>query len=309
MSSGAMAAGNPRATMAQRLRSSFHGTSWSAYLYIAPVLVAYAVFVLYPLSQTVWTGFFDWNGISVGTWVGTANYEAVLTDPLLREALVHSFTFIFYYAILPTVIALFLVGAITRVRVRGFTTFRAILFIPQIMPSVVVAIAFRWIYDPDGPLAAIGNATGQGWLANFNLGNFDTALPALGLVGTWVEVALCLVLFVAGAQKIPVELFDAARVDGAGAVREFLAVTLPHLRGEVKIALTLTTVYALRNFDLVWVATSGGPGTSTTVPSYYVYRDAFVLHEVGQAAAMAVVLTVVIVAVVALIQRIGGSEA
>jgi raffinose/stachyose/melibiose transport system permease protein len=290
-----------------RTRQGRPRTDWGAYLYLAPAFAFYVVFVIVPLFQTIWTGFFDWNGITAGTWVGTDNYASVFTDPLLREALVHSFEFIVFYAILPTIFALVLVGAIMRVRVRGLGSFRAVLFIPQILPSVVIAIAWRWIYAPDGPLAASSHALGLDALAGFGLANFDTALPALGLVGTWVEVALCLVLFLAGAQRIPGELFDAARVDGAGAVREFFAVTLPHLRGEITVALTLTTIYALRNFDLVWVATGGGPGTSTTVPSYYVYRDAFIIREVGTAAAMAVVLAAVIIVVVAIIQRLGGS--
>lgn len=282
-------------------------TDWSAYVYLVPAFAFYVVFVLVPLCQTVWTGFFEWNGITTPTWVGPENYLSVFTDALLREALFHSFQFIAFYAILPTILALILVGAIMRVRVRGLGSFRAVLFVPQILPAVVVAIAWRWIYAPDGPLAASARALGLDAVAGFGLANFDTALPALGLVGTWVEVALCLVLFLAGAQKIPRELFDAARVDGASAVREFFAVTLPHLRGEITVALTLTTIYALRNFDLVWVATSGGPGTSTTVPSYFVYRDAFVIRQVGTAAAMAVVLAAVIIVVVAIIQRLGRS--
>ena len=102
---------------------------------------------------------------------------------------------------------------------------------------------------------------------------------------------LCLVLFLAGIQKIPISLYEAARVDGAGRVREFFAVTLPGLRGELAVALTLTTIMALRTFDLIYVSTAGGPGTSTTVPSVLVYQNAFANGRVGLAAAVAVVLT------------------
>jgi raffinose/stachyose/melibiose transport system permease protein len=105
---------------------------------------------------------------------------------------------------------------------------------------------------------------------------------------------LCLVLFLAGIQKIPTTLYEAARVDGAGRVREFFAVTLPGLRGELAVALTITVITALRTFDLIYVSTAGGPGTATTVPSVLVYQNAFTNGRVGLAAAVAVVLTALI---------------
>ena len=120
----------------------------------------------------------------------------------------------------------------------------------------MVAIAWVWIYAPDGPLNEALRAIGLGSLARGWLGDFNFALPALGLVGTWVMFGLCLVLFLAGIQKIPISLYEAARVDGAGRVREFFAVTLPGLRGELAVALTLTTIIALRTFDLIYVSTA-----------------------------------------------------
>jgi raffinose/stachyose/melibiose transport system permease protein len=119
-----------------------------------------------------------------------------------------------------------------------------------------------------------------------------------------VTFGLCMVLFLAGIQKIPLSLYEAARVDGAGRLREFFAVTLPGLRGELAVALTLTTITALRSFDLVYVATSGGPGSSTTVPGVLVYQNAFVDGRVGLGAAVAVVLTLIIFAVAFVIVRV-----
>ena len=123
---------------------------------------------------------------------------------------------------------------------------------------------------------------------------FDLALPAVGLVGTWVAYGLAFVLLVAGVQKIPRSRYDAARVDGAGAVREFLAVTLPALWGEIAVALTLTTIAALRNFDLIDMTTRGGPGDATTVPAFEVYERAFTSGQVGGAAAIGVCLAAAI---------------
>jgi raffinose/stachyose/melibiose transport system permease protein len=265
-----------------------------AYLYLAPAFFFYLLFAFGPLVYTTWLSFFDWDGLTVGTWVGLDNYEKVLSDPDIRASFVHSFELIVFYAVLPCILGLLLASVIAHSRVRGVTFFRAVLFLPQTIASVVVAIAWVWIYAPNGPFNEGLRAVGLGSVARGWLGDFNFALPALGLVGTWVTFGLCLVLFLAGIQKIPITLYEAARVDGAGRMREFLAVTLPGLRGELAVALTLTTITALRTFDLIYVSTSGGPGTSTTVPSVLVYQNAFANGRVGLGASVAVVLTLMI---------------
>jgi raffinose/stachyose/melibiose transport system permease protein len=275
-----------------------------AYLYIAPAFALYLVFAFGPLAYTTWLSFFDWDGLTVGTWVGLENYDKVLSDPDIRASFVHAFELIFFYAVSPVLLGLALASIIAHARVRGTTFFRAVLFLPQTIATVVIAIAWTWIYAPQGPLNEALNAVGLDSVSRGWLGDFTWALPALGLVGTWVMFGLCLVLFIAGIQKIPISLYEAARVDGAGRVREFLAVTLPGLRGELAVALTLTTIMALRTFDLIYVSTAGGPGTSTTVPSVLVYQNAFTNGRVGLAASVAVVLTALIFVVAFAITRI-----
>jgi len=275
-----------------------------AYLYLAPAFVFYLLFAFGPLLYTTWLSFFDWDGLTVGTWVGLDNYDEVLSDPDIRASFVHSFVLILFYAVVPCILGLLLASLIAHSRVRGVTFFRAVLFLPQTIATVVVALAWVWIYAPDGPLNKALDAIGLSGISRGWLGDFTWALPALGLVGTWVMFGLCLVLFLAGIQKIPITLYEAARVDGAGRVREFFAVTLPGLRGELAVALTLTTIMALRTFDLIYISTQGGPGTSTTVPSYLVYQNAFSTGRVGLGAAIAVVLTAMIFVVAFGITRI-----
>ena len=250
-----------------------------AYLYLLPGLALFAAFVLAPLARAGWISLFEWDGVTTGTWVGLDNYEAVVGEADLRRAFWHSGVLIVFYALLPVAIGLLLAAAASRTRVRGLAALRAILFLPQVIALVVVAVTWRLIYQPTG------------WLGDFGL-----ALPAVGLIGTWVAYGLCFVLFMAGVQKIPRSLYDAARVDGAGPLREFFAVTLPALRGEIAVALTLTTIAALRNFDVVYLTTSGGPGDATTVPALEVYERAFHAGEVGSAAAVGVCLAAVIFA-------------
>ena len=275
-----------------------------AYAYLAPALFFYLVFAFGPLLYTAWLSFFKWDGLTVGTWVGLDNYDKVFSDPDIRASFVHSLELIFFYAVVPVLLGLALASVIAHSRVRGVTFFRAVLFMPQTIATVVVAIAWVWIYAPSGPLNSALDSVGLDSISRGWLGDFRWALPALGLVGAWVMFGLCIVLFLAGIQKIPLSLYEAARVDGAGRVREFLAVTLPGLRGELAVALTLTTIMALRTFDLIYVSTSGGPGTSTTVPSYLVYQNAFANGRVGLAAAIAVVLTALIFVVAFAITRI-----
>jgi raffinose/stachyose/melibiose transport system permease protein len=265
-----------------------------AYLYILPAYLVFALFLLIPLGRAVVLSLYDWNGLSVAEWVGFDNYRQVVADEGLRAAFGHAAVLIVFYAVLPVVVALALVATMTRARLRGLGFYRTVLFVPQVIAMVVVAVAWRQIYAPDGPLNQVLRAIGLDGLARAWLGDFTFALPAVGFIGTWVQMGLCIVLFLAGVSKIPRELYEAARLDGAGPVREFFAVVLPALRNEISVALTLTVIAALRNFDLVYVTTAGGPGTSTTVPSYEVYRRAFEIGQVGSAAAVAITLTAMI---------------
>jgi raffinose/stachyose/melibiose transport system permease protein len=266
-----------------------------AYLYLLPALVAFGAFILAPLVHAGWLSLFEWDGITAGEWVGLDNYVEVFDNPDLRRAFVHSLVLLVFYAFLPIVVGLVLAAAMSRARVRGLAAWRTVLFLPQVIALVVVAVMWQMIYAPGDGLINEGLRTvGLGGLAQNWLGDFDLALPSVGLIGTWVMYGLAMVLFVAGVQKIPLSLYDAARVDGAGAVREFFAVTLPGLRNEIAVALTLTTIAALRNFDLVYITTSGGPGDSTTVPAFEVYQRAFRSGEVGSAAAVGICLVAVI---------------
>ena len=268
-----------------------------AYLYILPGLAAYLIFTFFPLLQTVRLSFYEWDGLTPKKWIGLDNYRELWRTPEIHKAFWHSVQLILYYAVFSIVIGLFITALITRFRVRGFLFFRTVLFMPQTIATVVVAQAFVWIYAPEGPLNEFLKHIGLAEYAKSWLGDFTWALTAVGLIGTWITFGLCIVLFLAGAQRIPTELYEAARVDGAGFVREFFAVTFPGLRNELVVATTLTTITALRNFDIIYNTTAGGPGGETEVPSWLMFHNAFDLSRVGFAASIAVVLTVIITAV------------
>jgi raffinose/stachyose/melibiose transport system permease protein len=274
-------------------------------LYVAPALIAFVIFGILPFLQTLRISTWRWRGIGEPEDVGLDNYVQVLTDPDLYSAFIRSGVLVVFYAVMPVCIGLLLAALLSRVRIRGIGTYRVMLFLPQTIAAVVIAIAWDWIYSLNGPINETLRLVGLGEFARAWLGDFDWALPAIGLVGTWLNSGLCMVFFVAGVQRIPLDLYDAARVDGAGPVREFFAVTLPGLRNEIVVALTLTVIFALRNFDLIWVTTGGGPGDATTVPSILLYEFGFEARRLGTGAAIAIVMTALILVVSILIVRLG----
>jgi raffinose/stachyose/melibiose transport system permease protein len=280
------------------------------YLYVAPAFVVFAVFLGAPVVQTVQYSFYNWDGLGAATVAGLKNYLAVFQDERLRDSFVHAGVLMVFYAAAPVLIGLVLSALISRSHaMRSMSFFRTVLFLPQVIATVVIATIWISIYSRDGLFNQTLRLIGLDSLTRVWLGDHTFALIAIGLIGTWLNIGLCLVLFLSGIGNIPPELFEAARLDGAGRVREFVAITLPSLRGQIAVALTLTVVSALKTFDLVFITTRGGPGNATTVPAFEAYNRAFNTGQVGLASAIAVVLTVVIVVLTVLISRIAPREA
>ena len=281
------------------------GKARSAYLYLLPGLLLVGLFVVIPLAHTIWISFFRWDGLTAARWTGLANYQQVFTNPLLRSAFGHSLVLIVFYSLLPICVALGLTALLGRRPVRFMTAYRAVLFFPQAVALVVSGIAWQWMYEQSGVVNQVlrffGASAQTAWL-----GSFTWALPAIGLIGTWLVSGLCLVLFLAGVQKINPEYYEAAQIDGASEWKIFRHITLPGLRAEIAVALTLTIVAALKSFDLVYVLTNGygGPGNTPMVPGLAIYELAFNDQQVGLAASLGVVLAGLIFAVVAVVSRL-----
>ena len=274
------------------------------YFYLLPAFLFFVPFVFVPFLHTLGLSFYDWDGLTKPVLVGLGNYREAFDSALVRAAFGHALVLVFFFGLLPVLIALPLAVASARAGIPGGTGLRALIFLPQAIATVVVGVSWGWILALDGPLNAGLQALGLEAAVVDWLGSFDWALPSLGIVGTWTLLGLCVALFFAGLQQIPGSLYDAAAVDGAGRWRGFLAVTLPGLTGPIAVALTVTVVSALRTFDLVFVTTRGGPGTETVVPGLLIYRRAFEDGRLGSAAAIAVLLSIVVFAATFLINRI-----
>jgi len=273
------------------------------YLYLLPAFVIFVPFVVAPFVHTVALSFFQWDGITQSVFAGLDNYRETFGSLLVRSAFAHATVLIMFFAVLPILLALVISATSANARVRGDTALRTLIFLPQVMSTVVVGVSFSWIMALDGPVNQLLHTLGLGSLAIDWLGDFDWALPTVGMIGAWALTGLCVALFIAGIQQIPASLYDAAAVDGAGRIREFFAVTLPGLKGPIAVALTVTVITALRAFDLVFVTTRGGPGTETVVPGFLIYRRAFEDGQIGSAAAISVVLSTVVFAFTFAINR------
>lgn len=284
-------------------------TALVGWLFVAPALLMYAVFVLQPLGLTIQYSLYRWNGVGPATWVGLSNYVTVLRDPDLLGTIINSFQLVLFFSVVPVSLGLVTATVIHRVAAgRLGTVTRTVLFLPQVIPLVAAGIIWGWLLSLPGLINQALGAIGLGGITRAWLGDFDTALPAVGLIGIWVLLGFCTVLLLAGMTKIDPALYESARIDGAGWWREFVSITLPSLRYEIGVCLTVTIVAALAAFDIVYVSTGGGPGNSTAVPGIQIYILAFLERQVGLASALAVLLMILVLVIILPIQRLSREE-
>jgi raffinose/stachyose/melibiose transport system permease protein len=290
-----------------RQRQSRHKPrpDWGALVWVLPALAVYAAFVLIPLLQSVQYSFYNWDGIGTATFAGLSNWESLFTDPEMLQSIANAFILIVFYTAIPISLGLIAAALIRQVKPGPFgTATRVALFVPQVIPLVAAGIAWSWLYSQSGLVNQALSWIGLGSITRSWLGDFAFALPAVGVIGVWVMLGFCTILLLSGMGKIDPSLYEAARLDGAGAVHEFFAVTLPGLRQEIVVCVTFTMIAALTSFDIIQVSTQGGPGYQTLVPGVAVYRLAFLDQHIGQASALAVFLTVMVLAVIIPIQRL-----
>lgn len=275
------------------------------WLFVLPALLIYATFVLLPLGLSILYSFFRWDGIGAMTWVGLRNYQTVLEVPDLLETIVNAFQLVIYFSFIPVALGLVVASLIYRVATGRFGAIaRTVLFLPQVIPLVAAGIIWGWLLALPGLLNQILKTIGLGGFARAWLGDFDWALPAVGLIGVWVLLGFCVILLLTAIAKIEPALYESARIDGASWLSEFVRITVPLLRNEIGVCLTVTVIAALAAFDIVYVTTAGGPGNSTAVPGIEIYILAFTEQRIGLASALAVLLMLLVLVVILPIQRL-----
>ena len=253
------------------------------------------MFVIWPLITSIRYSLYSWDGVTPARWVGLDNYKAVFSNPTLLSVLGHAFQLIIYFSLIPVSLGLVVAAVMRRIAVGRVGTFaRTVLFLPQVVPLVAAGIAWSWVLSANGAVNQMFSAVGLGGVTRAWLGDFTFALPAVGVIGVWVLLGFCTVLLLVGMNKIDPALYEASELDGAGPIREFFSITLPSLRQEIGVCVTVTVIAALSAFDIVYIATSGGPGDATMVPGLEIYQLAFYNREVGLASALAVVLMLLV---------------
>jgi len=274
-------------------------SGWRNFLYVLPAVLVYAVFLLLPLLASLGISFTEWDGTSLPVFSGVSNYLRMFSDPVFWIALGNNAILMLFYTLLPISIGLLLCSFLYDTRNNSErSVLRILFFLPYIMPMAVLGVVWRWLYNPAfGPIDQLLRAIGLPQLAMSWLGDFTWALPAVGLVATWYFFGFCLVLFMAGLQRMDPSLLEAADLDGSSRRQKFMRITLPALRPEVRIALLLTVIASLKAFDLVYVMTQGGPGTSTMVTNIFMYKQGFDLHYFGYASSVAVFSMIIVLGI------------
>lgn len=282
---------------------------WAGWLFVLPALIMYAAFVLLPLVLTVQYSTLRWNGIGESQFVGIDNYVRVVTDPDLVGIILNAFKLVIFFSGVPVILGLLVASLIRRVATGSLgTTSRTVLFLPQVIPLVAAGIMWSWLLSKNGLINQVLSAIGLGDVTRAWLADFGLALPAVGVIGAWVLLGLCTILLLTGMSKIDQALFESARIDGASSWQEFRSITVPSLRYEIGVCITVTVIASLAAFDIVYISTLGGPGTATTVPGLEIYRMAFFSRQVGLASALAVVLILLVLVAVLPIQRLTREE-
>ncbi|MCO5998897.1 carbohydrate ABC transporter permease [Actinoallomurus rhizosphaericola] len=281
------------------------GLSYAVYL--IPSTVLFIGVILVPFVMNIGFSLTTWDGIGSPKWVGLDNYTKLLSDGAFWSSFGHNVALVIAMAIIPLMVGLVLASVLFDVIAKRFgprttAVLRACIYLPQVLPFAVAGIVWAWILAPDnGALNAVLKAIGLKSLQEDWLGDPKLALYTVMGVLVWVQIGFPLVVFMAGLQRVDPSLYEAADIDGASWWRKFWYITIPQIRPEIYVVLLTCTVAAIRSFDKVFILTRGGPGGATNVPAYYSYQNFFEKTQVGYGAAIATVLTLIIVVVMAVL--------
>ena len=260
---------------------------WMPVLFLAPAVIMFVVYVIFPILQSIWLSFYEWDGIGEKTFVGLNNYIELFDDYQFWVALKNNLYWMVFFMLAPPIglaIALFL-----NQKIMGIRLVKSMFFFPFVISQVVVGLVFSWFYDPSFGLfnKAIG-LFGVEPIAVLSDENWVTF--GIIVAGLWPQIAYCMILYLTGLNNLNPDQIEAARLDGAHGWKMLRHVILPQLKPATFIAIVVTVIGALRSFDLVATMTSGGPFGSSSVLAYFMYEQSIFNYRAGYGAAIATVL-------------------
>ncbi|MFJ7073849.1 carbohydrate ABC transporter permease [Streptomyces sp. NPDC098781] len=297
---GAEGAGTEQRTRRATSREN-QGDGRLAAVFIAPALLGFAVFLLWPTLRGIYLSFTRFNLLTPPEWVGLDNYVRMVNDPIFWDSLLVTVEYVVINIGVQTVSALAI--AVLLQRLTQSTVLRGIVLTPYLMSNVVAGIVWLWILDTQ---LGIGNEIIAGVGADRIpfLADETWAIPTIALINVWRHVGYTALLLFAGLMAIPNDMYEAAKVDGASEWRMFWRITMPLLRPVLAVVLIMTVIGSFQVFDTVAVTTAGGPANATNVLQYYIYGAAFGRFQFGYASAMSVALLVVLSAITVLQYRL-----
>lgn len=282
--------------------------NFGPYLWVLPAVLIYFVFKLAPMIGGVYLALLQWDGIEPAKFVGLQNFQRILDDEIIGLALWNNVKYAVGTVIGKTVLALFL-ALLLHQALRGRSFYRTALFLPVVMSFVVVGILWAWLYNAQfGLINSLLRGLGLEALILDWLGDTRVALWSLMVVDIWKWYGFHMVIFLAGLQTIPAELYEAARIDGATRWRQFLHITLPLLQPVMLVNVTLSLMGAFNVFDIPYVMTEGGPANSTMVMALHIYVRGFKFYRFGYSAAMSYVLLTLVTILAAIQMRLMSRE-
>ncbi len=259
------------------------------WLFLAPGVLMFLVYVILPIFESMWISFYDWDGIGEATWIGTGNYIELFDDDAFYTSLKNNVIWLVLYML--AVPAGLLIAIFLNQNVTGIRIYKSLFFFPFVISQVVVGLIFAWFYAPNfGLLTKILAWLGLGDVAILA----DERFVTYGIIaaGLWPQIAYCMILYLTGLNNVSPDQIEAARLDGARGWRMLWHVIIPQLRPATFIAVVVTIIGALRSFDLISIMTDGGPYGSSRVLSFYMYEQALSEYgfRMGYGAAIAVIL-------------------
>lgn len=276
-------------------RSRSRGFNWSLALFLLPGLVLYLVFLVIPTVGALFMSLTDWNGVSNDfNFVGLSNYRDIATDPIFRESIGNNVQFTLVVLVFQTLLSLLLALMLVK-NTRPNIFYRTLYFFPTIIASVSVALAWILMYDPSiGAINRLLTLVGLEGITQSWLGNRDIAIYSLAFIQFWQHTGQVMIIFIAGLQAIPRDLYEAAWMEGASRWQSFRYVTWPMLAPAAAIVVAYTTIQSFRAFDLVIALTDGGPSNATEILSTWIYHQAFRDFSFGFASTGAVVFLIIL---------------
>ncbi|MBD8079881.1 carbohydrate ABC transporter permease [Cellulosimicrobium arenosum] len=258
--------------------------------FVSPALALFAVFVVVPILQAGRYSLYDWNGLGpMDDFVGLQNYVRALSDDVFTSAVQHNLTIVVLSIVVQLPLGLGIALLLNR-QMWGRTFLRVVIFVPYVLAEVVAGVVWFMLLQPDGPVDAVLDAVGLGGFTQLWLGDPDVALYTVLVVLTWKYLGLAVILFLAGLQGVPDELYEAAQIDGASWWQVQRRITVPLLGPTIRTWGFLSMIGSLQLFDMVWILTKGGPANSTVTMATYLINQGTDRSQYGYASAVAVLL-------------------